>query len=203
MSYSDFRLPDVLAHFSLVSREAPGLFADHPPVRASPHLVEALRVGEPLASAVCNEKVRSELLVAPVLLELKRQRPGAIGLFSGVELSADPGAGLIGTCDFILSLTPEQYFVKAPIVTLVEAKKEDLSPGMGQCVAEMMGARIFNEKAKNAVETVYGVVTSGLAWRFMGLSGSMLTIDMKDYPIDEIDRVLGILTFMTSPQGTP
>jgi len=34
----------------------------------------------------------------------------------------------------------------------------------------------------------------------MGLSGSTLSIDMKDYPIDEIDRILGILTYMISPQ---
>ena len=148
-----------------------------------------------------NEKVRSELLVAPVLLELKRQHPTAIGLFSGVELSVDPSAGLTGTCDFLLSLTPEQYFVKAPIVTLVEAKKEDLSPGMGQCVAEMVAARIFNERARNSIETVYGVVTSGLSWRFMGLTGPTLTIDMKDYPIGELDLILGILVSMTTATG--
>lgn len=198
MSYSDFRLPDVLARFSLVTSEVVGLFADRPPVQPSPLLVELLRLTVPLGVAIGNEKARSEFIVAPVLAELKRLMPTAIGLFSGVELSADPDAGLTGTCDFLISLTPEQLFLKAPIITLVEAKKEDMLSGMGQCAAEMVGARRFNENAGNPIETVYGAVTTGTAWRFMSLSGGTLAVDMSEYSISELDRILGILVSMTA-----
>jgi len=44
--------------------------------------VETLRSNIPVAIAVSNEKVRSELLVAPVLMELKRAHPTSIGFFS-------------------------------------------------------------------------------------------------------------------------
>jgi hypothetical protein len=198
MSYSDFRLPDVLDRFGLVTHEVAGLFADRSPIPPSALLVETLRLNVPLAVAIGNEKVRSEFIVAPILLELKRLRPTAIGIFSGVDLSVDVAAGLTGTCDFLLSLTAEQLFVKAPIVTLVEAKKDDLSPGVGQCAAEMVGARLFNERAENAIETVYGAVTSGTNWRFMGLSASTLSIDLTEYSIREPEKILGILASMAN-----
>jgi hypothetical protein len=203
MSYSDFRFPEVVKQFSLVIHEAAGLFADRPPVEPSAWLVETLRVNVPLAVAIGNEKVRSELVVAPVLLEMKRRSPTTIGFFSGVELSVEPSAGLTGTCDFLLSLSPEQLYVNAPIVTLVEAKKEELSPALGQCAAEMIGARLFNERAGNAIGTVFGAVTSGTGWRFMSLSGSALAVDLSEYHIEDVGKILGILSFMTSPLPAP
>src|SRR4051812_46544709 len=201
MSYSDFRLPDVLDKFGLVTHEVAGLFADRAPVTPSPLLVELLRFNVPLASSIGNEKARSEFIIAPVLGELKRSHRPEVGLFSGVELTVDPTAGLTGTCDFLLSLTPEQLFVKAPIVALVEAKKEDMFVGLGQCAAEMVAARIFNERAGNGIETVYGAVTTGTAWKFVSLSGSTLSIDLNEYSINEPQRILGILASMTTPQG--
>jgi len=50
VSYRDFRLPDVLDRFKLVTREAGGLFADRPPIQPSPHLQETLRLDVRLAS---------------------------------------------------------------------------------------------------------------------------------------------------------
>jgi hypothetical protein len=200
MSYGDFTLPDVIERFSLRTREEADLFADRPPVQPSAHLVETLRANVPVAVAISNEKVRSELVVAPVLMELKRSHPGAVGFFSGIDLNADPAAGLTGTCDFLLSLSPEQAYVKAPVVTLVEAKRDDLASGVGQCAAEMVGARIFNERAGNAIDTVYGAVTTGTTWRFMSLSGSTLALDFNEYSIHDLGKILGILASMIVPQ---
>ncbi len=198
MAYSDFRLPDVLKKFGLVTREAAGLFADRPPVPPSPHLVETLRFNVPLASAIGNEKARSELIVAPVLVELKRSQRPAIGLFSGVELTVDPAAGLTGTCDFLVSLGAEQLFVQAPIVALVEAKRDDMFVGLGQCAAEMVAARIFNERAGNAIDAVHGAVTTGTNWRFLSLQGPSLSIDLNEYLISEPEKILGILASMAT-----
>jgi hypothetical protein len=47
---------------------------------------------------------------------------------------------------------------------------------------------------------VYGAVTTGTMWQFMSLSGSVLSVDLDEYGIHEIDRILGILSFMISPQ---
>jgi hypothetical protein len=203
MSYRDFTLPDVIARFSLRTREDTDLFADRPPIQPSAHLVETLRANVPVAVAISNEKVRSELVVAPVLMELKRAHPHAVGFFSGVDLTVDAAAGLTGTCDFLLTLSPEQAYVKAPVVTLVEAKRDDLASGVGQCAAEMVGARTFNEQAGNAIGTVYGAVTTGTTWRFMSLSGTTLSLDFNEYSIHELPRILGILASMIAPQTKP
>ncbi len=203
MSYRDFTLSDVVERFSLTTSETSDLFADRPPIQPSALLVETLKTNVPIAVAISNEKVRSELIVAPILLELKRAHPHALSFFSGVDLTADAAAGLTGICDFLLSLSPEQAYVKAPVVTLVEAKRDDLAQGVGQCAAEMVGARMWNERAKNPIETVYGAVTTGTTWRFMSLVGSTLSLDFNEYSIHDLPKILGILSSMITPQRPP
>jgi hypothetical protein len=198
MAYSDFNshLADALKKFDLTTREKSGVFGDRPPAPASPLLLEILSYNVALGSAIGTEKGRSELIVAPVLVELKRSLRPEASLFSGVDLSVDPAAGLTGTCDFLVSASPEQFFVRAPVVVVVEAKNESIRDGMGQCVAEMVGSKIFNEREGNAIETVYGAVTTGQIWKFASLTGKTLQIDMIEYLIDQPDKILGILASM-------
>ncbi|MFO0763144.1 MAG: hypothetical protein U0359_42295 [Byssovorax sp.] len=200
MSFRDFRLPDVLKKFDLRTSERPGLFEDRPPASPSQALLDTLRYNVPLATAMGTEKARSELIIAPVLVELKRSFRPDIALFSGVELSVDPEAGLTGACDFLITSSPEQLFVKAPIVALAEAKNENLRDGMGQCAAEMVAAKIFNERDGTPVETLYGVVTTGTAWKFLSLTGKTLGIDLNEYSISQPDKILGILVSMVTPR---
>jgi hypothetical protein len=127
-----------------------------------------------------------------------------IALFSGIELSVDPEAGLSGTCDFLLGAGPEQLFVTAPLLAVVEAKNENMREGMGPCAAEMVAARILNERAGHTGTIVYGAVTTGTSWKFMSLSDSMLRIDLNEYLIAEPDRILGILASRVErPDGSP
>jgi hypothetical protein len=72
MSFRDFRLPDALKKFGLTRREDVGLFADRAPVTPSPLLAEILSYNVPVAAAVGTEKARSELIIAPILMELRR-----------------------------------------------------------------------------------------------------------------------------------
>ena len=98
------------------------------------------------AKSIATEKALSEFIVAPVLSEILNISKGKISLFSGIDFTIDVKQGLSGRCDFIISLNNNQYFLTAPIVTIIEAKKSDISLGLGQCVAEMVAAQIFNEK---------------------------------------------------------
>ena len=200
MSYRDFSLPEVLERFKLVTREEGGIFADRAPVTPSALLLETLRFNVRLASTIGTEKARSEFIIAPILAELKRVIHPDIGLFSGVDLLVDAEAGLTGTCDFLISAGPEQLFVKAPLVAVVEAKNENMREGIGQCAAEIVAARIFNERAKNAIDAVYGAVTTGTSWKFMSLSGATLSIDLDEYSITDPGRILGIFASMFEPR---
>jgi hypothetical protein len=198
MPFSEFyaNLGNALEKFDLTNLEEAGIFGDRPLATPSTHISETLQYNVRLASAIGNEKARSELIVAPMLLELTRVHRPNVSFFSGVDLSVDPAEGLNGTCDFLISASREQLFVKAPIVIVVEAKKESIVDGMGQCVAEMVASRIFNERKGNGIETVYGAVTTGTTWQFLSLTGRAVQIDMNEYHIDQPGRILGILVSM-------
>ena len=60
----------------------------------------------------------------------------------------------------------------------------------------MYGAQLCNQRSGSAVERVYGVVSTGSAWKFLRLVGTSLTSDVPEYYIDYIDnlpKVMGIL----------
>jgi len=106
---------------------------------------------------------------------------------------------LTGFCDFIISLSPEQLFVEAPLIAVVEAKNENIMSGLGPCIAEMVAVQIFNEQDHNSVGNTYGVVTSGMGWKFLRLTESKVYIDLRDYSIEsEPQKIIGILAAMIS-----
>lgn len=193
MSYSDFSLEKVKRTFQLTTSETVDLFAEVPELECSALLTEILRYNVPLALASNSEKARSEMIISPILIDLRRQLSEQINLFSGIEFDVDSEKGLNGVCDFIISNSPEILFVSAPVITIVEAKKENIAGGLGQCAAEMLAARIFNERAGNEIPTIYGVVTTGSIWKFMQLDGSVLSIDLTEYYLKDANKLLGIL----------
>jgi hypothetical protein len=200
MVYSDFKLNRIIKQFSLTLNENTDLFGGIPEVQPSEMLQAFLKENAALAVDINTEKARSELIIAPILLEVRRQVKYQVGLFSGSEFNVAPEKGLNGTCDFLISLSPERLFISAPVITLVEAKKEDIKAGFGQCVAEMLAAQLFNEQEGNQISTIYGAVTSGTVWRFLKLEGQMVYIDRVEYYLSEVAKILGILLSAISSQ---
>ena len=144
MPYSQFDLPAIQSKFGIVIREQKGLLGNLPARPISDFLQQALDRHAPLALAIDTEKARSELIIAPILCELKSQFPDRVGLFSGREFNVDPERGLTGFCDFLVSRSPRQLTIEAPVFALVEAKNDNIQSGLGQCVAEAIAAQIFN-----------------------------------------------------------
>jgi hypothetical protein len=160
----------------------------------SPILANTLAETASLAMAIHTAKARSALLITPVLLDLWRQAQSQISLFSGTEFTVDAERGLTGYCDYILSCSKAQLTVNAPVVMIVEAKNENIKGGLGQCVAEMIAAQMFNAREGNAIETIYGAVTTGEIWKFLKLMGAVTSIDLSDYYlVRDADKILGIL----------
>ncbi len=193
MAYSDFTLNNIKKIFSLNIVEEVDVFATIPPLECSSLLKDILQVNTSLALAINTEKARSEMLISPVLIEFRRQLKPLISLFSGIEFNVDSSLGLNGVCDFLLSLSSEQLFLSNPVVIVVEAKKENLNNGIGQCVAEMIAAQLFNEQEGNSVRTIFGTVTTGDKWKFLQLQGNNLVIDLTEYYLQNINQILGIL----------
>ena len=200
MAYSDFKtLSQTKKEFGLTYDEKAGLFADVPERPASAFLRQTLNYNIELALASNTEKARSELIVTPILVEAYRQMQEEFSLFSGVEFTIDAARGLSGFCDFIISDGQERLFITAPALMLVEAKKEDIKGGLGQCVAEMYAAQIFNEREGTPRQYIYGTVTSGTVWMFLRLSGTVVEIDLTEYYLVQLDKILGLLAHAVSP----
>ncbi|HAA27216.1 MAG TPA: hypothetical protein DCE56_05445 [Cyanobacteria bacterium UBA8553] len=193
MVYSDCKMSELIKTFGLTLSETVDLFADVAEVECSENLAFNLKDNIPLAVAIGTEKARSEMIIAPILLEMKRRSTHQISLFSGIDFNVDFEKGLNGICDFIISLSPEQLFIKAPVITLVEAKNDNIKAGLGQCVAEMIAAQLFNEREGNDIQPIYGVVTTGELWKFLKLEGKLVSIDLSNYPVGNANKILGIL----------
>lgn len=113
----------------------------------------------------------------------------------------DSERGLNGVCDFLLTRSDERFYISHPVVTIIEAKKEDIVAGLGQCVAVMVAAQVFNEREGICQKTVYGSVTTGSNWRFLKLEDKMVFIDRPEYYLERVGKILGILvSILTGPQ---
>lgn len=198
MAYSSFTLNDIEKRLEVEIKSVFGLFENIEPADISPHLAETLRENVPLAIAVSTEKARSELIVSPILVELRKTLNREISVFSGVEFNVDFEKGLNGVCDFLVSQSSQQLLVHAPIITLVEAKNDNIKNGLPQCIAEMVAARIFNEREQSAIQTIFGVVTTGTMWSFLKLESESVLIDFNEYPIENANQIFGILLSMVN-----
>jgi hypothetical protein len=193
MSYSEFSLTKVKQDFSLTTLEKRDIFANVPELASSNLLTEILNYNLSIALGSNSEKARSELIIAPILVDLRRQLQEQINLFSGVDFTVDETKGLNGNCDFIITKSPEILIVTAPVITIIEAKKENINAGMGQCAAAMVASQIFNQRSESEIQRIYGAVTTGSIWQFLKLEGQTLSIDLSEYYLKDVDKILGIL----------
>lgn len=201
MAYSNFTLTEVQETFQLKKVLSTGLFSEIKPVEPSAYLSTVLGKKAALATAIGTEKARSELIVADILFELREHLEERISLFSGIEFNVDAKNGLVGVCDFLVSLSPDQLELQAPIIILVEAKNLDMKQGLGQCVAEMLAAQRFNAEKGNNIRAVYGATTTGIDWQFLKLEEKHLHLDMATYTLERCDRLLGILVSMVEQKA--
>ena len=72
MAYSDFTLRKVKQEFGLTTVEDGRFLPEVEPISPSPVLAGLLEENLPWAIAVGTEKAKSEMIVAPTLLEVKR-----------------------------------------------------------------------------------------------------------------------------------
>lgn len=102
MSYSDFTTIDqAVAILELTVEDISHLFSHIAPIEPSQRLKETLDETLDLAASISTEKARSELIITPILLEIRRKFNNKIGYLSGNTFNVDESKGLTGACDFI------------------------------------------------------------------------------------------------------
>lgn len=140
MAYNQFTAMQLREAYHLEITEQAGLFAATPLVAISDWLRVTLQKQMVLALRGNTEKARSEYSIAPILAEVYEQMQERVNLFSGVEFNVDIPRGLSGCCDFLFSLSPLTREIEAPVISIVEAKKENINSGIPQCFAELIAA---------------------------------------------------------------
>jgi hypothetical protein len=200
MPYSSFTLEEVKEKFVL-QLQSTAFFPELLSINPSDWLEKTLVMALPLAQTTGSEKARSEFIIAPILLELRSLTNNSISVFSGEDFTVDRDLGLSGICDFLISQTTTQFMINAPVLALVEAKKGVLRDGWGQCIAEMVAARKFNEHRGKSIKYIYGIVTSGSLWHFFQMQGDIVLIDPNEYSLLPINKLLAVLKWMVSDEN--
>ena len=190
MAYSDFTIDRLSADFG-VDFQGENLFSGVPPLEISAWLTQSIEIATQIGFG--SEKSRSERLVSPVLTELAHRNNHKIAVVSGGYIDIDPARGLNGECDFVLSFTRLQDFIKAPVFCVTKAKKQDIEYATVQCAAQLIGADRLNKRDNKPLPILYGCSTTGVEWRFLRFENNVFTLDEARYLINEPTKLLGIL----------
>lgn len=187
MAYSDFDVATVESRFEV--RVLPGtVFPLLAPLAPPGWLTDLLARGNQLR--VASAKARNEFIVAPILLGVRELSGNMMAIFSGERFDVDSSTGLAGECDFLLTLSPAVPIIRAPAMFIVEAQKQDIEGGLGQCTALMVAARRFNLRQGRPLDRVYGCVTTGEDWQFLRLDESVITYDTTRIYRNDLGRLL-------------
>ena len=189
MAYSDFKtLAELDKAFGMKSRRVE-LFGRLASLDFSESLQKALDIARELP--VKSEKARSEVIVTPILLELRERNHKFFTIYSGDSMNVDEAKGLKGECDFVLAKEIGSFDIAAPILQMVEAKRQDMEAGIPQCAAQMLGGKMLNEQSGIKLDAIYGCVTTGDDWQFLKLENE-LQIDKRKYYLSELGELLAV-----------
>ena len=188
-SYSHHTL-DTLTEWFDIKNKRVALFDEVQPMTISVGLKNALATAEELP--IRSEKARSEMIVVPILIELRSLNDKFFTIYSGDSLNVDDAKGLKGECDFILAKDTGSLNINVPIIQIVEAKKNDIEIGIPQCAAQMLGADLFNKKRGETIDKIYGCVTTGDDWQFLKLENNELLIDRRKYYLGNTGELMAV-----------
>ena len=192
MAYSDFTLDRITKIFGINIEERTNVFTAFDQLTVDAFFIKYLQNNIPLAQAISTEKAKSEMIIAPVLIEVRRLLDNKISLFSGIDFNVNIEQGLNGFCDFLIGLSSQQLYVTSPVIALVEAKNDNLKQGFAQCIAEMIAAAQLNQSEGNNFENIYGCVTNGNQWVFLQLTGNLVVVDLDEYYINQPEKIISV-----------
>lgn len=190
MTYRDFTLNQLKDNFG-TDHTIQKLFNNILPVKPSESLINTIE--ESNHFPLTNEKGKSEFIVVPILREIIKNNNFSFTVYSGENLDVDKDRGLCGECDFIITKNINKFEITAPLLAVVEAKKQDIEFGIRQCASQLIGIKLFNEKYDTNINPLYGCVTIASEWRFLKLENNLITIDSETYILkNELPLILGI-----------
>lgn len=189
MAFSDFKnIAEVQGRYKIRYEE--GLFIAAGEMMPSAGFIEDFTFNKVHIDIFTSEASRSEIIISPLLREMYKRHWQKYSFWIQRSIAADEV--LSGTPDYMFSRKSPlgKTVLEAPLVIVVEAKKNDFEQGWGQCLAELIAAQKINQEAERAV---YGVVTDGNLWQFGRLRKDVFTKNAENFTVDHLARLYGAL----------
>ncbi|MCP5159613.1 MAG: hypothetical protein H6974_00530 [Gammaproteobacteria bacterium] len=194
MSFSQFKsIADTQKAYNIKYED--GIFISAIDIVVPQTFIEEFKFNKENIDIFSSEASRSELIISPVLREVYKKHSKKYSFWIQKSISFDEV--LSGTPDYIFSKRSPlgKTVLEAPIVIVVEAKKNDFEQGWGQCLAELVASQKIND---NEINSLYGVVTDGNLWQFGRLQEHLFTKNEKNYTIDNIKELFGALEYLVN-----
>ncbi len=185
-SYEQFTLPLVRQVFSLTLDERTDWISAVKQIEPNDYLKKELIFNTFLTFAMNTSEARSEIIISSILSEVSRRTKATF--FFDTMFDVNKELGLQGSCDFIVSPLSGITCIESPVLTIVQAKNESIVSGLGQCLATMVAAQMFNQGG-----IVYGAVTTGDRWKFLKLVDQTAYISPGEITLDRLGVILGVL----------
>jgi hypothetical protein len=154
--------------------------------KPSPHLLETLRFNLNETVYDVSEAALCESIIYPVLQDIWKAYTKNLFLWSHTSIEADED--LTGVPDYLLAQKSEYGRVLGlPLLTTVEAKKDNFTEGWVQCAAQLIAMQKIN--AKKGKFILFGIVTNGEQWEFAQLDGLRLLKNDKAFSIFDLESL--------------
>jgi len=137
-----------------------------------------------------SEAAICETIISPILQEVWTNYYNDLTIWSHKTLKFNNE--IIGIPDYIITKYSHLGAVVfgPPLMTVIEAKKDDFEWGWGQCASEMY---VIQQMNKNPNLPVYGMVSNGDSWEFGILEKNKIIVNKERYHIDQINQLYSVV----------
>lgn len=161
--------------------------------KPSAHLLETLDFNLNETVYDISEAALCESIIYPVLKDAWKPYRDVLFLWSHTGIEADED--LTGIPDYIVAQKSEFGRVLGlPLLTTVEAKKDNFSEGWVQCAAQLMAMQKLNAEKGNF--TLFGIVTNGESWEFARLENNKLLKNAITFNVFDINTLFAAVDFV-------
>jgi hypothetical protein len=127
-----------------------------------------------------------KLLIDAILLEAIQAFPH-LKFWKGAYFE---GPNSQGAADYLM--TANRDYFEAPLLCVIEAKKDDFEQGLAQCLVEMQACQWSNQNLGQTFG-VFGIVTNGEGWKFYQLTTTGDVLATLLFAVSELESILGQL----------
>lgn len=138
-----------------------------------------------LGSSEEAKKLLIDAVFVEAIQDFKRLK-----IWKGAALESDTS---ISAADYLIA--EHRAYLEAPLLCVIEAKKDDFEQGAAQCLVEMKACHWVNQQLNMQID-ILGIVTNGETWKFYKLTLDNQAFESLPHAIGDIETVLGILKTM-------